>query len=628
MEELERRETPALFGVPWTDPTHLTLSFASDGTSVAGTASNLQASLGANYAAFQATILRAAQTWAAQANVTISVVSDSGAAFGSAGPTQHDPRFGDIRIGGRAIATSAAAVAVPPDPFLSGTWAGDIVFNTSVNWSRPAAKLFNVALHEVGHALGLAENHNPHSVMDANLAQAPSVLSARDVRVIQALYGPRPTDRSEGSNGSFARATNLDASDGAPAFAFGDITTNADADVYRFQADAAGPVTVRLLTSGISLLRPRVTVYDEAGNVLARGTSTDPPGGVVSLTFDATGGGKYFVKVEGATRNVFGIGRYGLAVTPAGAGVPTDQIDAFLRGPYDSLSPSDIQKAWEDPSGVLVNDDGGGDGGPGGATKLTPAGAGRFTATGSLNGPGSADYYRVVTPAVRGPATLVAAVTAFGPNGIVPQLELYDAAGNRVAADVVANGAGGFAIQAAGLRANKQYVVRVVGGTAGNYQLVVDTNQAGPLVTDMAAGTLAAATPAKRYDFYVAQSQLFHFALAAGAQSGVQMTVLDSTGATVLTLSAAAGQTASGTPALLAPGHYTVRFEATDPLGAAGTSFRLRGATVSDPVGPVLVNPSSTPQYLAPNPPSPTQIYLYPGGFYSATPYFWLAKIL
>jgi hypothetical protein len=41
IERLEERAVPATFGVPWADPSRLTLSFAPDGTSVAGQPSAL-----------------------------------------------------------------------------------------------------------------------------------------------------------------------------------------------------------------------------------------------------------------------------------------------------------------------------------------------------------------------------------------------------------------------------------------------------------------------------------------------------------------------------------------------------------------------------------------------------------
>ena len=41
LEQLEDRLTPALYGVPWPDPSHLTLSFVPDGTDVGGSPSVL-----------------------------------------------------------------------------------------------------------------------------------------------------------------------------------------------------------------------------------------------------------------------------------------------------------------------------------------------------------------------------------------------------------------------------------------------------------------------------------------------------------------------------------------------------------------------------------------------------------
>src|SRR5438067_10773554 len=66
LERLEDRDVPAVFGTPWPDGQHLTLSFAPDGTAVDGRASTLTTTLngqtlGANW---QREILRAFQTWA------------------------------------------------------------------------------------------------------------------------------------------------------------------------------------------------------------------------------------------------------------------------------------------------------------------------------------------------------------------------------------------------------------------------------------------------------------------------------------------------------------------------------------------------------------------------------------
>src|SRR4051794_10711114 len=86
LTRLEDRHTPAQFGTPWADPTHLTLSFAPDGTqAVGGTTSELFAALDAQMprAVWQGTILRAVQTWSEAAGVNVGVTADGGQPFGA-----------------------------------------------------------------------------------------------------------------------------------------------------------------------------------------------------------------------------------------------------------------------------------------------------------------------------------------------------------------------------------------------------------------------------------------------------------------------------------------------------------------------------------------------------------------
>src|SRR5262249_14199642 len=120
VEALEDRTVPATFGVPWPDPTHLTLSFAPDGTPIAGHFNQLRALLDPVFgdrAAWQREVVRAFQTWAVHANLSIGLTRDSGAAFGGPGRLQGDPRFGDIRLAAHAMTAEVAAVTVAPDPF-------------------------------------------------------------------------------------------------------------------------------------------------------------------------------------------------------------------------------------------------------------------------------------------------------------------------------------------------------------------------------------------------------------------------------------------------------------------------------------------------------------------------------
>jgi len=164
VEFLEDRIAPANIGLPWRDPTHLTLSFAPDGTPIAGDQSDLFADLDSQFpstAAWQGAIVQAFQTWAAQTNVSVGVVADSGAPFGVAELMQGDPRFGDIRVGARPMSPEVMAITVPPNPFISGTLSGDMILNSAADLNP--GDLYDVALHEAGLALGLIESTDPES---------------------------------------------------------------------------------------------------------------------------------------------------------------------------------------------------------------------------------------------------------------------------------------------------------------------------------------------------------------------------------------------------------------------------------------------------------------------------------
>ena len=103
-EALEDRSLPSTFGVPWADPSHLTLSFAPDGTTTPLGPNSLSQTLAGNGStpAWERELLRAFQTWASQANINIGLVVDGGQAMGSLGAVQGDSRFGDIRVAVRA----------------------------------------------------------------------------------------------------------------------------------------------------------------------------------------------------------------------------------------------------------------------------------------------------------------------------------------------------------------------------------------------------------------------------------------------------------------------------------------------------------------------------------------------
>ena len=107
-----------------------------DGTSVGGVPSVLFQTLNAKYATstWENQIESAASLWENVTNANLAMVSDGGQPVGTSGNQQDDPRFGDIRIGMVPLLVRRPRRDLLPPPANGGTDAGDILFNSNVNW--------------------------------------------------------------------------------------------------------------------------------------------------------------------------------------------------------------------------------------------------------------------------------------------------------------------------------------------------------------------------------------------------------------------------------------------------------------------------------------------------------------
>lgn len=647
-ERLEGREVPAVLAGPWADPTHLTLSFAPDGTAIAGHVSDLFASLDAQEptATWEQAILEAFQTWAAQANVNISLVPDSGAAFGSPGPSQHDPRFGDIRIGAQPMSPDVMAITVPGDPNVAGSWTGDVLFNSQYTYGSGNYDLQSVALHEAGHALGLDDSTDPKSVMFGRYQNTTS-LSSGDIAAIQALYGVRAPDSHEGSGGddSPSKAATIPAPgsfDGSsPLVAFGDVSSTKDLDYYTFRGPSGytGPATIRLQSAGISLLTTRLTVLDSSGRVvLGQARAESGQGDVVSVQLpQISPNATYMVLVQGATSDAFGIGQYGLAVTFDGRNtISPAALDTVLRGDYQTLGPNDVDALLRDPTGALVNNHHDTADEATAAIRLTStpgyAVNTHYEAIGSLSAATDADFYRVAIPSVSGGQASVLTVTvrALGPAGDAPRVAAFDSNLNPLAGTtrVLANGDGLYTIQVTGLKPGGNVYLDVnassaPGSVPGNYALEARFGTTAASLTDFASGALSDA-PSHTYNLYIGQTQLFQFLLSAtplaGAGSDVTATIRDASGQVVSSFTVAPGGVVSAPALLLTPGAYTLQIASS---GGDPSSYDLSGEALSDPLGPTVSDPTLTPVYTSPTTPG---TFTYPGGVTTTMP-FWLALV-
>jgi hypothetical protein len=613
-ERLEDRALPSTFNIPWADPNHLTLSFAADGATTPLGANSLNQALGqtGTTAAWKREILRAFQTWAVHANIDIGLVSDGGQALGALGAVQGDSRFGDIRVAAAALNPELVA-NTSPFSWTGTTYSGDMILNAlqpySLGGRAGTFDLFTVALHEAGHSFGLADQStDPTSVMWAWYEGLANSLSTADVAALQALYGVRGPDAYDAAGANNTRATadrlTRGPAGGSAYLATADLTTQADVDFYKFNVPILTPflstVAVRLKASGISLLTPSLTVYDSKGRVVGSAATTDPlTNDLIVRCRPGLLGGTYTVKVDGSGNGVFDVGGYKLAVdclTLGGVLAPiTNTLGAVLDGHTND--------------GLLT------------ALNLAPpkSADARFDAIyrGVIEDRWDTDTYKISTNkfAAGTPVTLNVMVWGLDANRLDPRVRVYDAVGNPVAFQVLANDNGLFSLQVPNAVAGQYYAqvaARAPGGSndTGTYFLAADYNRSSPIVYDgVASGTVGAGIT-QSGTLTLEDAGLFQFALApvSAAPGGVvTMTVYDENGKVVFTLSAVAGQPPVTTVRYLKAGTYTVRY--SSPLtSATPTEYNLFMLILSDEVGTYATTTASPPPQGGSSPrPTPGQ---------------------
>ncbi len=143
--------------------------------------------------AYQATIARAMQTWAAISGLSLVQTADAVTT--------------DIRIGFGFLNTAATSVVGLTTWHSSGAFfRTDTVIQLEdpnqvalqadatggFTYQGYVATLFQVALHEIGHALGLAHSTDPNAVMFPTATTSNSYFDASDILGINTLYHQPP----------------------------------------------------------------------------------------------------------------------------------------------------------------------------------------------------------------------------------------------------------------------------------------------------------------------------------------------------------------------------------------------------------------------------------------------------
>ncbi len=137
---------------------------------------------------YLAQIQAAFSAWSAVANIQFMQVADDGAAFDAATTS------GDIRLGGHVFDGPSGTLAHAFYPPANGfTAAGDIHFDIADTWKigfgGSGFDIFQVAAHEIGHAIGLDHTGVAGSLLNPFYSEAFAGPQADDIAGAQFIYG-------------------------------------------------------------------------------------------------------------------------------------------------------------------------------------------------------------------------------------------------------------------------------------------------------------------------------------------------------------------------------------------------------------------------------------------------------
>jgi hypothetical protein len=627
-ERLENRQLLAAFGNAWADPRSISISFPPENTPIGSAQNSLRTTLDAvaPRLEWQTAILRAAQAWSENANINIGLVSDRGDNFGAVGLASNDPRFGEIRVGAfPQSGVIASAVANLP---MAGTWGGDILLDSSERWSVSNSNsqhantgnnatsavgtvdLYTIALHEIGHALSIAETTSTSPVMSPRYTGPRNYLTASDIAAIQAVYGVRQDPFEATSNDTVATATALTFDSTATAASRlqvpGSLKTPSDVDVYSFKAlPGKTSATVTLWTAGISLLDAEVEVRGANGGRLGLQRAESIFRNNVRVSLDSlTPGDTYYVTVRKNNNTAFSTGDYRIdldfrspsllgSITP----VPHDADPYTVKRRVANTESAAILQALStaiiDPESSLNES-------PATATALNTA-LGfslntHYEAVGSLASAADRDFYTITAPAAVG-TVLNVDLAPLGANPVNAELHVMNAAGDRLPAQMIKNADGTIQIQVQQPVASETYLICVRTApdavvSTGNYVLTADfSTAAGEMTTVLQSDVTSGQSRGVLLTSH--KSQLFRIDLAAIAgadRQGLQLSLINAaTGDSVKALGVVAGAAGSMFVWLPAGEYYLVITGISrDGLSMPALGFSLKVDVISDDEGPSL----------------------------------------
>ena len=145
---------------------------------------------------YQSTVLAAFTKWGSVASIPLQQVADTSSLL-----TAPDIRIGFSKLNTGGTGTigltsyrySTGAVSVfANDTMVRLEDPSELAVTAAGGYSGTGATLYQVALHEIGHALGLAHSSDPNSVMYGVVSGSNQDLNAGDIAGMQAIYGTTP----------------------------------------------------------------------------------------------------------------------------------------------------------------------------------------------------------------------------------------------------------------------------------------------------------------------------------------------------------------------------------------------------------------------------------------------------
>jgi hypothetical protein len=287
-----------------------------------------------------------------------------------------------------------------------------------------------------------------------------------------------------------------------PLFTRGDLTNSTDVDVYTFVGpndaddDDDQTITVRLQSAGVSLLSARVQVYfiEDDQEVEVANATANPDDGTTSINVSFDGddeaGKRYYIRVLAADGTAFNVGQYALAVNfvEPNTTVPAN-LDAVLLNSTGSLSGAELANVLEFGSSQLLNVDTGANDRLRNATPLARNSTGVNETIGSFHRTNDIDFYRVTSPSTASNVLTVTAWPLVG-DAVRPIVEVVNARGARIPADLIVNDQGVQMIEVRNIRPNTAYFVRVSNANTatGNYFLTTQFSNTGTTLESLSTG--------------------------------------------------------------------------------------------------------------------------------------------